>query len=212
MAAKLGVPKNTVSRWETGATVPDAESLAAIYAVAREKGIMPTFFAPEKRKAPIRDTALVYWDFDSVAPYGGNVDQWDTSVVTEVNARVPTFEDSHFKIFTRFPHTPATSRLEDLDWDIWEGDPDIAHHALSESGQKPDSTVVFLITTNPDYAGLIKRLKDDRVLVYLMAPSSVSDVLVEAVGRKRWINLDGLPGLPIVIKADPLGFFRDASK
>ena len=206
MAAKLGVPKNTVSRWETGATVPHADSLAAIYSVAREKGIMPTFFAPEKLRASIRDTALVYWDIDSVAPYGGNLGDWDTFVVTEVDKRVPGFKHSQFKVFTGIPHTPAVNRLEDLDWDIWEGDPDIVHHALSESGQKPDASVVFLITTRPDYADLIKRLKDEGVRVYLMAPSSVSDVLVEAVGRKRWLNLDGLPGLPIVIKADPLDF------
>ena len=203
MAAKLEVPKNTVSRWETGATVPDADSLAAIYSVAREKGIMPTFFAPEKRKAPIRDTALVYWDIDSVAPYNGKMADWDTFLVTEVNKRVPKFEKSQFKAFSRLFHTPAISQLEDLDWDIWEGDPDIGHHALSESGQNPDGSVVFLITTRPDYANLVKRLKDDGVLVYLMAPSSVSDVMVEAVGRKRWINLDGLPGLPIVVKANP---------
>jgi transcriptional regulator with XRE-family HTH domain len=33
MAELLGVPANTLSRWETGATVPDASSLAAIYSL-----------------------------------------------------------------------------------------------------------------------------------------------------------------------------------
>ena len=208
MAAKLGVPKNTVSRWETGATAPDAHSLAAIYSVAREKGIMPTFFAPEKRKAPIRDRALVYWDIDSVAPYGGNMVDWDTFLITEVNTHVPELKDSQFKVFSRSHHRPGISQLQDLGWDIWEGDVDIGHHVRSESGQNPDTPVVFLITTRPDYADLIKRLKNDGVLVYVMAPSSVSDVFVKSVGRKRWINLDGLPGLPIVIKADPLDFLQ----
>ena len=206
MAAKLGVPKNTVSRWETGATVPDADSLAAIYSVAREKGIMPTFFAPEKRKAPIRDTALVYLDFDSLISYGNNMADWDTFFVTEVNKRVPRLKDSQFKVFSIFPSVPAISQLEALGWDFWKGDLDIIHHALSESGKNPDASVVFLITARVGYADLINRLRDDGVRVYLMAPSSVSDVLVAAVGRKRWINLDGLPGLPIVIKAGPFDF------
>ena len=205
MATKLGVPKNTVSRWETGATAPDAHSLAAIYSVAKGKGIMANFFATEKRKAPIRDTALVYWDVDSVAPYGWNIVEWDTFVVTEVNKRVPKPKDSQFKVFSRFPYTPAISKLQDLDWDIWDGDADIVHHALSESGQNPDASVVFLITTKTAHVDLIERLKDDGVIVYLMAPSSVSDAIMQAVGRKRWINLDGLPGLPTVIKANQFG-------
>ena len=44
MASRLGVPANTVSRWETGATVPDADSLAAIYSVAMEHQVQPNFF------------------------------------------------------------------------------------------------------------------------------------------------------------------------
>ena len=206
MAAKLGVPKNTVSRWETGATAPDAHSLAAIYSVARERGIMPTFFAPEKRKALVRDRALAYWDIDSVNPYGGNVVGLDNFLENAVRERVPNLKNSQFKVFSKFPNTPTISQLQDLGWDIWEHGADMVHHALSESGQKPDASVVFLITKDSAYADLIKWLKDDGVLVYVMAPSSVSDVLVETVGRKRWINLDGVPGLPIVIKAGPLDF------
>ncbi len=45
MAELLGVPANTLSRWETGATVPDAGALAAIYSLAREQGVdTPLFF------------------------------------------------------------------------------------------------------------------------------------------------------------------------
>jgi transcriptional regulator with XRE-family HTH domain len=45
MAELLGVPANTLSRWETGATVPDAGALAAIYSLAREQGVdSPLFF------------------------------------------------------------------------------------------------------------------------------------------------------------------------
>lgn len=211
MAAKLGIPKNTLSRWETGATTPDAHSLAAIYSVAKEEGIMPTFFAPVKRKTIIRDTALVYWDTNSVTP-SWNVGEWDTFIVTEVNKRVPKPKNSQFKVFSSssmFSYTPAISQLQDLDWDIWEGDADIAHHALSESGQNPDTSVVFLITQNMAYVDLIKRLSDDGVLVYVMAPSSVSDVIIEAVGQRRWINLDGLPGLPVVIKVKSSGLLGE---
>lgn len=45
MAELLGIPANTLSRWETGATIPDGSSLASIYSLARELGVdMPSFF------------------------------------------------------------------------------------------------------------------------------------------------------------------------
>lgn len=39
MAELLCIPANTLSRWETGATIPDASSLASIYSLARELGL-----------------------------------------------------------------------------------------------------------------------------------------------------------------------------
>ncbi|MEL7563112.1 helix-turn-helix transcriptional regulator [Dehalogenimonas sp. 4OHTPN] len=55
MAEMLDVPPNTLSRWETGVTVPDAESLASIYSLAKEKGISPIFF--NLRRIPLNVTA-----------------------------------------------------------------------------------------------------------------------------------------------------------
>ncbi|MDD5094747.1 MAG: helix-turn-helix transcriptional regulator [Dehalococcoidia bacterium] len=44
MAELLGVPANTLSRWETGATAPDATSLAAIVSLMKEHGLTPPVF------------------------------------------------------------------------------------------------------------------------------------------------------------------------
>lgn len=43
MALALGVPTNTLSRWETGATTPDAATLAAVYSLATDHDIDPHF-------------------------------------------------------------------------------------------------------------------------------------------------------------------------
>ena len=112
--------------------------------------------------------------------------------------------DAQFKVFTVFSQSPVLSELQDLDWEIWESDSDMVHHALSESGQSPEASTVFLITANVAHVKLIELLKDDGVLAYLMAPSSVSDALIKVVRQKRWINLDGLPGLPKVLKLTQL--------
>ena len=75
MAEMLGVPANTVSRWETGATSPDAESLAAIYSAAMDRGITPDFFQrrrPAARQAKAPSRLLVMWDFQKL---GGTSEQ-----------------------------------------------------------------------------------------------------------------------------------------
>ena len=46
MADLLGVPPNTLSRWETSWTVPDANSLASVYSVSMEHHVQPNFFQP----------------------------------------------------------------------------------------------------------------------------------------------------------------------
>ena len=205
LAAKVGVPKNTVSRWETGATTPNADALAKIYSIAREKGIMPKFFAPVKAMVRIRDRALVYWDLDSLNPFGWNADvgKWDNFIEAEVYKRIPKPAHEQFKVFSETGNSPTLGRLQDLNWDIWEDSSALVRHSLSESGQYTETSSVFLITANPACVELIEWLKDDGVLVYLLAPSNVSELLIRAVGKKRWINLDGLPGLPQVWNLTP---------
>jgi len=44
LAHELGVPTNTLSRWETGATTPDANSLAAVHSVASDHHVDLRFF------------------------------------------------------------------------------------------------------------------------------------------------------------------------
>ena len=44
LAGQLDLPPNTISRWERGETTPSANYLAAIYSIAKGKGIEPVFF------------------------------------------------------------------------------------------------------------------------------------------------------------------------
>ena len=170
---------------------------------------MPKFFAPESTIVRIRDRALVYWDLNSMNPFYWLPDasKWDDFIEEEVYKRIQKPIYQQFKVFSNSSNNPALDILEELNWDVWDSDSDLVHHAQSESGQDPDGSAVFLITTNPDHVELLKRLKDDGVLVYLMAPSGVEESLIEAVGKKHWINLDGLPGLIRVIRTiSPFGF------
>ncbi len=57
MAERLNLPVNTVSRWERGVTIPDANSLAAIYSIAKGQRRTPEFFL--RRSNPV-ELNLVY--------------------------------------------------------------------------------------------------------------------------------------------------------
>ena len=68
MAALLNMPVNTVSRWERGSNLPDANSLAAMYSIAQERGITPEFFVRKPSPLTARSERRVlafHWDFQN---------------------------------------------------------------------------------------------------------------------------------------------------
>ena len=196
-AELLGVPKNTVSRWETGTTTPDANSLAAIYSVAVAEGITPGFFKkaqPVQRAAP-PSRLLVMLDFQSISnffspvfqPWSSvlNLDKFDKIVCDDLSSRFPRLKERHFKAFTYPQHSDALERLE---WDVWEDYDSLAgevkHHVKSDCGQNPEGTCLVLITQNEEFSELIQEMKRIGVSVYLLAPPSVSQKLHSAVAKK----------------------------
>ena len=113
LASQLGIPQNSLSRWETGATTPDAESLAAIYSIGAEEGIMPNFFLKEasKQSVEVRDVALVYWDVQNLAPSLLNVSDWSAFIRSEVHRRVPQAKRKLFKAFSNPMHQLASNEV-----------------------------------------------------------------------------------------------------
>ena len=204
----MGIPQNSLSRWETGATTPDAESLAAIYSIGAEEGVVPNFFVKHSVKEPlqVRDVILVYWDIQNLAPSFYNVADWNTFIRTEAKRRVPKAKRELFKAFLSPIHQLATDQLEKLGWRLWEGDGDwdeeIYEQAMSDVGHSPQCTVVFLVTADGDHSETVEELRTRGVRVYLIAPPAASDDLVRAVGRKRWIHIH-LPGT-FMVKPRPV--------
>ena len=195
MADRLGIAQNSLSRWETGATTPDAKSLAAIHSVGAEEGIMPNFFVKEavKETVQVRDTVLVYWDVQNLAPSHSNVVDWDTFIKAEVRRRVPQASRKLFKAFSNPAHQLATNQLEKKGWRVWEDhgdwDEEIYDQAMSDAGQSPKRAVVFLITTDGDHADTVEELRRRDARVYLIAPPTASNALTSVVGSRRWIRL-----------------------
>ena len=195
LAGRLGISQNSLSRWETGATTPDADYLAAIYSVGAEEGIVPSFFVKDavRENVEVRDVALVYWDIQNLAPTLQSVAERDSFIRAEVKRRVPQAKRKLFKAFSSPAHQIATTQLEQKEWRVWEDegdwDDEIYDQVLSDAGHSPRSTVVFLLTADGDHTETVEELKRRGVRVYLIAPPTASESLVRAVGAKRWIRL-----------------------
>ncbi len=203
LAALLGVPANTLSRWEIGATTPDADSLAAIYSVAAQHGISAQFFRRREKMAKAskgRTRLLVVWDFQTLRTSASYVRQADEAVRQALRARFPTVASSSFKAFSYPSDSQATDELMELGWGVWEDDDDLSDDIISQSksdcGHEPENTILVLLTnySRSDFVDLVGELRGEGANVYLMSSGAMErTALVKAVGDKHWIKLKGIP-------------------
>lgn len=198
MAKLLDVLPNTLSRWETGATAPDANSLAKIYSVAKEHGITPNFFSlrTETRGTRPRYQLIVLWDFQTLGVPVQQLGEADSWIRTEIGRRFDRMTHRLYKAFTHPSQSSEADTLEKLGWRVWEDDRDIDEEiidqARSDSGQDPGGTVLVLITRDKSFINLIEELKIEGVRIYLLGPAGIGNDLIEEVGKRRWIQWEPL--------------------
>ena len=178
MAEMLGVPANTLSRWENGATTPDAVSLAAIYSLAKEHGMTAEFFQPRKSRSKTkkqRDRVSTMWDLNSMnfSPY--QIREIDAWITDQIRTRFGNPHLEWFKVFAKPGQRASIEVLAELDWDVWEHTKDIENelvsHAKSDCGQKPNETIFVMIGRHNAYVELLDELTDWGVDVYVVEPS-----------------------------------------
>ena len=204
MAKLLGVPPNTLSRWETGTTTPDAQSLASLFSIAMEHSVTPEFFQrrrPKPKPSPGRSRLLVKWDFQNVAASVTQVPDLASWIREELDRRFASASHQLYKAFAYYHQSAATDTLLGMRWRVWEDDQDlhdeIVSQAMSDSGQEPEDTTLVLITEDGQYEELVKDLQGRGVRVYLITPwGHFSNSLVELVGEERWIRVPSDRWLP----------------
>ena len=197
MAEMLGIPANTLSRWENGTTSPDAESLAAIYSLAKEQAVEFDFFQrrrplPKETKSPSR--LLVMWDFQNLAMGVSGIADCNEKIKAEVEKRFPGTSYRCYKAFVHINQAEQADKLQDLGWRVFEDDVDmdeeIASQAKSDCGQGHKDTILVIITKDGDFKALIDELTKKGVTVYLIVPQQgASQHLVQSVGNKNVIKL-----------------------
>lgn len=202
MSKLLGVPANTLYRWETAATSPDASSLASVYSIAIAHGIRPDFFMrrnPVKEITKGRHRLIVMWDFQNVGVSSSDVTEVSKQIKESLVAKFSSTKQHLFKAFGHPDQSDSTDMLTKLGWRVWEDDSDMDEEIIdqtrSDCGAEPGAIILVLITKDGDFVELIDELKTKGVRVYLMAPETVSKDLVATVGKKRYISFEAMTSI-----------------
>ena len=112
LAELLDVPVNTLSRWERGSNIPDANALAALFSVAVERGIIPELF--RERKGAItnrydRSILFIQWDYQNMGLSPDDIDNLPSEIRDYVRIIFPRVED-----------LKATAYMSSGNWDVRE--------------------------------------------------------------------------------------------
>jgi transcriptional regulator with XRE-family HTH domain len=190
MAEKLKVPANTLSRWEIGTTVPDANNLAGFYSLAKEHGIIPEFFGLRSNIVPFKYNSIVIWDFQTTGIQTLWVQYAHDTIMAEIGKRF-TGMVPIYKAFTHPSQRAAKDILDNLDWTTWEGNDEIfskiVNQAKGDCGQNPEGTVLVLITLDDGFTELADELMGTGVRVFVMSPNIYNTKLIQKVGQDQSI-------------------------
>ena len=198
MAKQLGIPPNTLSRWETGTTTPDAESLAALYSLGTAQGVSPQFFQ-RKRLAPKpgkgRSRLVVMWDLQNAAVSANRAPERDSNIRSKLDGQFAAASHRLFKVFSTPSQARVTDKLAGRGWRVWEDDTDmdseLIAQARSDCGHEPEGTTFVLVANDGGYQDLVGDLKKQGVAVHLLTlGGALSQRLASVVGKERLIRID----------------------
>ena len=188
MAVLLGVPANTLSRWETGKATPDAHSLAAIYSFAQERGLNPSFF--RKFVEGDRTRLVVILDFQGLRVSALEIQKMDHFIMDELERIAPATHQEIFKAFASPDQVVGITELKKLKWrvrvDNDDQDDAIVQQVKSDCGQAPEDTILVMCSRDGDFEELVKEMQRRGVRVHMMGPPGTSQQVRNAVEPEYW--------------------------
>ena len=190
MARLLGVPANTLSRWETGNTTPDAHSLAAIYSFAQERGLNLTFF--RHLVSGHRTRLVVILDFQDLGVSALSVKQMDSYLMEELDRIAPSTDHEVFKAFASPDQVIGIAELKRLKWrvriDESDQDEPIIQQVKSDCGHDPDDTTLVICSRGGDFEALVNEMQEWGVEVFMIVPKGASQDMLAAVDTDHCIQ------------------------
>ncbi len=210
LADLLDVPVNTVSRWETGATTPDADTLAAIYSIARQRDLSPEFFMRRSamdQRVKQRSRLVLAWDFQNLALSVDDIeDEWEymkdymALIFPATRARrvLRTYgPQPAFTYLTALgsPTPTIKGTFEALGFQVFEGyfnaDSQLVIDSLQDCSVEPHNTIFILVTKDGDYAELLRNLTRMGVDAYVWSKTDeIGERLRDCVEGEHFIPWD----------------------
>ena len=200
LAEELDVPVNTVSRWETGATTPDARALAALYSIGKGRGTSPNFFQRRievTKKQQERTKLMIAWDFQNRGMDAADVvDEWpfakkyldmhfpNTRSSRKLRAYITMFQDAARKELEKFGFETTLS--------AFNADSQIVRDVKEYCLTNPAKTVFVLISDDGDFVALLRELRREGVDCYVWGSDQCSQRLIAAVEEDHFVNWDRL--------------------
>lgn len=199
LAELLDIPVNTVSRWETGATTPDANALAAIYTIARQHDVTPQFF---HRRATVQATQrqrtklILVWDYQNRGLDAAEVaSEWSFMWKYLDLLHPGTKASRQLLAYTSSFQWGAAAELQKLGFKVFDGvfdaDSQVVQDVWAECQKKPNKTVFVLVANDGDYVELLRGLKEIGVDMYVWGTDQCNERLVKAVAPGHFIHWDG---------------------
>ncbi|RAL70044.1 hypothetical protein C1G86_1571 [Dehalococcoides mccartyi] len=212
LADLLDIPVNTLSRWEANATTPDADTLAAIYAIAKQHGLSPNFFKRRESMEKVskqRTKLVLAWDFQNLGvkveeiedEWGYMKDYLDLLFPATRANRVLRVYGSPPTGFTYLSFQPGVSKptmkgaFEKLGFQVFEGyfdaDSQLTRDNVQECMTNPEKTIFVLVSKDGDYTEFLKELKHIGVEAYIWSElDEISDRLEASVEDSNLIPWD----------------------
>ena len=195
LAEQLDVPVNTVSRWETGATTPDAKALAAIYSIAKGRGVTPQFFKSLKQ-AQIQPINLVFvWDFKDRAFDASDIEDEFLYIRKYLDLFFPKTRSSRHLLAYRPSHLyEFREELRRLGFEVVESQPftdsEIFRHVQEVCQTQPAKSVVIFGTDDGNLSDKLLELKRTNVHAYVWGTDACDERLRKVLGDERFVHWD----------------------
>ena len=198
LADLLDVPVNTVSRWETGATTPDAKALAAIYSIAKANGVTPKFFKrnPNMTQSQNQRTQLLLvWDFQNHGLEASEVETEWQFLEAYFAIRFPkAYANLRKSAYATLNQYQATQELQRLGFRVsagmFDADSQIVKDVQLACQSNPSETVLFLVTDDGNFSDLLVNLIRAGVEAYVLGTDECSERLRKSVGREGFVHWD----------------------
>ena len=217
LAESLDVPVNTLSRWERGSNVPDANALAALFSIAKERGLKPEFFKQRVGtivNRDVRKTLVVQWDLQNISLEADDVEHLIPDIWKYFRLVFPNLEARHGVVYgsgmdgglqqtLRKWNVAVRNTVYNADGQLIRegeqifklGQNNIASSPLwqsidivpRQSEIDPTRAVYVLLSNDGDYADFLRRIKEAGAEVFVCGHSNCSQRLVRAVGSDHFM-------------------------